>query len=125
AGAGCRRSNSCWGHGGPRCGGPCHSGRLGFPGAAVQVREVIAVGVTNGWAQYAVSDSGRLVFATKETLINGLAPIAWLDRHGRTTLIHRAATDWSNPQFSPDGQRLTLDITDTKGTDIWVFDWAR
>ena len=104
---------------------PLDLDRLEVTGPAVPVLEDIATGVTNGSAQYAVSNTGTLVFATKEILINGFAPLASLDRHGKTTLIHSTPIDWSNPQFSPDGQRLTLDITDAKQTDIWVLDWAR
>ena len=31
---------------------------------------------------------------------------------------------WANPRFSPDGQKLALDISDGKQSDIWVYEWA-
>ena len=33
--------------------------------------------------------------------------------------------DWSNPRFSPDGQRLAVDVFDGKQTDLWIYDWKQ
>ena len=33
--------------------------------------------------------------------------------------------NWANPRFSPDGQKLAIDISDGKQRDIWVYEWAR
>jgi serine/threonine-protein kinase len=48
----------------------------------------------------------------------------WLDHKGQTPPLRAMATNWSNPQFSPDGRRLAIDILD-KQVDVWVYEWAR
>ena len=52
-------------------------------------------------------------------------PIDWLTRDGKTSVLRAAKADWANPRFSPDGQKLALDISDGKQRDIWVYEWAR
>ena len=52
-------------------------------------------------------------------------PIDWMTRDGKTSALRAAKADWANPRFSPDGQKLAMDISDGKQRDIWVYDWAR
>jgi hypothetical protein len=40
-------------------------------------------------------------------------------------VLRATKADWANPRFSPDGQKLALQISDGKQNDIWVYDWAR
>ena len=40
-------------------------------------------------------------------------------------MLRAANADWANPRFSPDGQKLAVDISDGKQRDIWVYEWAR
>jgi serine/threonine-protein kinase len=54
----------------------------------------------------------------------GRAPISWLDRKGKTTVLRPTSANWSNLQFSPDGRRLALEIVDGQD-DIWVYEWER
>ena len=51
--------------------------------------------------------------------------IDWLTRDGKTSVLRPTKADWANPRFSPDGQKLALDISDGKQSDIWVYEWAR
>ena len=47
-------------------------------------------------------------------------------RDGKTSVAAGDAdASWANPRFSPDGQKMALDISDGKQRDIWVYDWAR
>jgi serine/threonine-protein kinase len=48
-----------------------------------------------------------------------------MTRDGKTSVLRATKTDWRNPRFSPDGQKLALDISDGKQRDIWVYEWAR
>ena len=52
-------------------------------------------------------------------------PIDWLTRDGKTSVLRATKADWANPRFSPDGQKLALEIFDGKQRDIWVYEWAR
>ena len=35
---------------------------------------------------------------------------AWLTRDGKTAALRATNADWANPRFSPDGQKLALEI---------------
>ena len=48
-----------------------------------------------------------------------------MTRDGKTSVLRATKADWANPRFSPDGQKLALDISDGKQSDIWVYEWAR
>jgi eukaryotic-like serine/threonine-protein kinase len=48
-----------------------------------------------------------------------------LTRDGKTAVLRPANADWTNPRFSPDGQKLAVEIFDGKQRDLWVYEWAR
>ena len=52
-------------------------------------------------------------------------PIDWMTRDGKTSVLRATRADWANPRFSPDGQKLALEIFDGTRRDIWVYEWAR
>ncbi len=94
-------------------------------GQAVPALErVIASSNRNGSAQLAFSAEGTLVYVpgTAATAAN---PIDWLTRDGKTSVLRATKADWGSPKFSPDGQKLALEIFDGKKHDIWVYEWAR
>ena len=99
--------------------------RLETVGQAVPVLDGVAANpdVTGG-AQLAVSADGTLVYAPGTAATAG-RPIDWLTRDGKTTVLRATKADWANPRFSPDGQKLAIDISDGKQRDIWVYEWAR
>ena len=111
-------------HDGALFAAPFDIARLEVTGQSVPVLEDIGVGITNGSAQFAASSTGTLAYVGQSST-NNAALIVWVDRNGKTTPIRRTPSDWSNIQFSPDGQRLAVDISDGKQTDVWVYDWAR
>jgi Tol biopolymer transport system component len=51
--------------------------------------------------------------------------IDWITRDGKTSVLRATKADWGNPRFSPDGQKLAIDISDGKQHEIWVYEWAR
>ncbi len=77
-----------------------------------------------GVAQFAFSDNGTLGYLSGESDIFN-APIHWMDREGKPTPLRAAPASWHNPSFSPDGQRLAMQIHDGKQEDVWIYDWAR
>jgi hypothetical protein len=98
--------------------------RLETIGQAVPALDGIATSsaVTAG-AQLFVAAEGTLVYVPGGASAPTNA-IDWLTRDGKSVLRQTKA-DWGNPRFSPDGQKLAIDISDGKQHDIWVYDWAR
>jgi serine/threonine protein kinase/Tol biopolymer transport system component len=98
-------------------------------GAAVPVLEgVTAINSGNplaaGGAQFALADTGALVYLPHRRIDASDAPVVWMDHAGRTSPLRSVPANWSNPQFSPDGRQLAMDIGGGN-TDVWVYDWAR
>ena len=97
--------------------------RLETVGSPVPILERVSTTVSNGAAQFDVSDTGIAAYKAVEA---GLAqPLQWLTRDGGIAPLKAAPVNWSNPRLSPDGQRLAIDVFDGQQTDIWIYDWAR
>jgi eukaryotic-like serine/threonine-protein kinase len=99
--------------------------RLETLGQAVPVLDGVA-GATSvgGGAQLAVSAEGTLVYVPGMAA-TAAAPIDWLTRDGKRSVLRAVKSNWANPRFSPDGQKLALEIFDGKQHHIWVYEWAR
>ena len=101
--------------------------RLELTGPAVPAVEGVesgANGADAGRGQFAVSAKGTLVYLPGESA-GVLPPISWLDHTGKISVLRPAGSDWSNPQFSPDGRTLALDINDGKNMDVFTYEWER
>jgi serine/threonine-protein kinase len=99
--------------------------RQEMTGPPVPVLEGVEASTGTGAVQLAVSASGTLVYLAGSE--RGLeVPVTWMDRSGRTTPLRGTPSDWSNPAFSPDGNRLAFDMVVAGGTpDVWIYEWAR
>jgi Tol biopolymer transport system component len=81
-----------------------------------------------GAGQYAVSDSGTLVYAA-----GGIGPVfqrslVWLDRTGAAQPVASApAGPFLNPRLSPDGRSIAVAVRQgaTRASDLWVYDAER
>jgi serine/threonine-protein kinase len=98
--------------------------RLELLGAFVPVLQNVGFNIGNGSAALAVSDTGTVAYYSGQG-IGTVAPIVWMSRNGQTSPLRSTPSDWSNPQFSPDGRRLALDISDGTQTNVWTYDWTR
>jgi len=49
--------------------------------------------------------------------------IAIVDRAGREALLPDTTGVFHRPRFSPEGRRLSVDITRTQSRDVWVYDF--
>ena len=77
--------------------------------------------------QYAVSDSGTLVYVPG-TAVGGTAArrtLVWVDRNGREDPLAAAPNAYTSPRISPDGTRVALNIGSLDRGDIWIWDIAR
>jgi hypothetical protein len=95
----------------------------GQPAPAI---EGVATNVQFGGAQFAVSNTGTLVYVQGSRL-DLSAPIRWMDRKGAISDLRTASVMWSSPQFSPDGRSLAIAIygTTPAQSDIWMYDLQR
>jgi serine/threonine protein kinase/Tol biopolymer transport system component len=98
--------------------------RLETTGQAVPVVEGVLSNPVSGGAQVAVSGDGTLVYVPGVAATTA-SPIDWMTRDGQTSVLRAAKADWTSPSFSPDGQKLAVDISEGKQRNIWVYDWAR
>ena len=99
--------------------------RLEMTGPPVPVIHGVEATTGTGAVQLAVSANGTLAYLPGgERTIE--SPIMWMDESGRTTPLRETASDWSNPSFSPDGNRLAMDVVTATGRpDVWTHDVAR
>jgi Tol biopolymer transport system component len=89
----------------------------------VPVVEGVATIAGSGSTQIAISEAGTAVYLPGASETNEV-PVSWLDRTGNTT-VRSAPANWSNPGFSPDGERLAMDVFDGSQVDVWTYDIAR
>jgi serine/threonine-protein kinase len=78
-----------------------------------------------GAAQFAVANTGTLVYLPGRQLDANAAPVVWMNRAGETMPLRAVSADWSNLTFSPDGRRVAMDILDRGTVEVWVYDWTR
>jgi dipeptidyl aminopeptidase/acylaminoacyl peptidase len=102
--------------------GPCG---LAVTGEPVPILEGLMTNASTGGAQFAVSESGTLVYLRGGSVGSSEASISWLDRSGNVAPLHAAISNWSNPHFSPDGRKLAFDIADEASSDVWIYEWER
>jgi len=98
--------------------------RLSVVGAAMPVLEGVSSNPGAGGAQFASSDAGALVFLPGASEVPPL-PIAWLEKDGQTRPLRQVMAKYFVIGFSPDGNRLAMDIRDGEEADIWIYEWAR
>jgi serine/threonine protein kinase/Tol biopolymer transport system component len=96
--------------------------RLELMGPPWPVVDSVLTNTTGGAGMFAVSSSGALVYVPGGS---GGAPIEWMDRSGRNSVLRSARSNWLTLTFAPDGRRVAFDVSDGKQWDIWVDDWAR
>jgi serine/threonine-protein kinase len=111
-------------HNGTVFAAPFDPDRAEVTGQAVPVLERVLTNPNSGGAQFAISQTGTLLYLPGESVSNDM-PISWLDRAGKVAPLRAIAANWSNPGFSPDGLRLAVDIADGAQTDVWVYEIAR
>jgi serine/threonine-protein kinase len=77
--------------------------------------------------QYAISDSGTLVYVPGTTGAAALLQrtLVWVDRNGKEEPLAALPNAYDYPKISPDGTRVALTIADTSGGDVWIWDLVR
>jgi hypothetical protein len=83
----------------------------------------VATTPDNGAAEFAVSESGTLIFLTP-TESDELRTLVWIDRQGREDPLPLAPGRINYPRVSPDGTRVALDIAGAN-RDVWIWNIER
>ncbi|MEO8257581.1 MAG: protein kinase [Acidobacteriota bacterium] len=83
----------------------------------------IASTTDNGAAEFAVSETGTLLFVTP-SVPGQLRTLSWVDRQGKEEPLALAPGRYEYARISPDGTRLALDIPGGS-RDIWIWNLQR
>jgi Tol biopolymer transport system component len=84
----------------------------------------VGAGLGDGAAQVAISDTGTAVMIAGQTTRSS-AQLVITDRTGKPLYSHPEKRDFRSPRFSPDGERIALQMIEGRQTHIFVFDVAR
>ena len=98
--------------------------RLAATGAAWRLIDSVMGDGARGSAQFAVSSSGTMAYVHGRNLFEA-RPLAWMDRGGVPAVVRAEPAEWLNPEVSPDGRYIAMDIRANGHRDIWVYEWAR
>jgi serine/threonine-protein kinase len=74
----------------------------------------------NGAAQFAISDTGSLVFLPPTEAGQRSTTLSWIDRNGKEESLGLAPGSYTNPRVSPDGTRIAVDMPGDN-RDIWIW----
>jgi Tol biopolymer transport system component/predicted Ser/Thr protein kinase len=102
---------------------PFDANRLELTGAAVPVVESVAGVASEGFALFALSESGSLLYVRGDPH-GGRRTLMWVDRSGLEQPISAPPRSYASPRISPDGRRLAIIARDPH-LDVWVYDFDR
>jgi Tol biopolymer transport system component len=93
-------------------------------GDPVSLRDIeIATTTDNGAAEFALSETGTLLFVTPN-VAGQLRTLSWVDRRGKEEPLALAPGRYEYARISPDGTRVALDIPGAN-RDIWIWNLQR
>lgn len=78
----------------------------------------------NGAAEFAVSETGTLLFLPPSVAGQALTTLAWFDRRGNQEPLPLAPARYAYARVSPDGSRVALDIVGAN-RDVWIWNLQR
>lgn len=88
-------------------------------GPAVAVLPDVEYSASFGFAQFAFSQGGTLVY--RRASAGGFFTIGWLDRAGHTEALVTEPGAYLWPRVSPDGKRVAVARTDSGFSRIWIL----
>ena len=96
--------------------------RLEVTGQPVPVLDGVKTSPNSGAADFAVSDTGSLVYLPENAYIHD-GQIVWVDRKKQVKELSAPARHYGSPHISPDGERIAVAIpTGSSGSDVWVYE---
>jgi len=94
-------------------------------GESVQMIEGVYRSSERYLPQYAVSDSGTLIYVPEGSVTSTRRNLAWVDRQGREEVLKAETKAYRDPRISPDGKRIALSVTAASNSNIWIWDLIR
>jgi eukaryotic-like serine/threonine-protein kinase len=106
---------------------PFDPSKLETAGGSVPVVEGIYRTSIPAISQYAISDSGTMVYVPGTDTVSSTVQrtLVWVDRKGKEQPLAAQPNDYRAPHISPDGTKLALAITAGNKSDIWIWDLLR
>jgi Tol biopolymer transport system component len=87
-------------------------------GTPVPVIQGVATDASNGTVQFAVSETGTLLY---QQVANGGDALVWVDRSGETTPVDTTLRGLiQNLALSPDGTQIAVSTTESGEPEVWV-----
>jgi serine/threonine-protein kinase len=102
---------------------PFDLARLEVTGKPVPVLDGLDVYAAAGFANYALSPTGTLVYEARDPEAE-VGELVWIDRKGEAVPLSGDRRVFSTPALSPDGRRLAVTVGIPEA-DIWVYDLER
>lgn len=96
---------------------------LELRGAPVPLLDDVASAPDTAAGQFDFSRNGTFVYLARD--VPRAWPIELLDESGRMDALPAPAAEYDAPRFSPDGSRLAISANSGKGSDIYIWDFAR
>jgi serine/threonine protein kinase len=92
-------------------------------GEPIQIADGVAYVRTVGNGSFTASTNGVLAYQSA----GSESQVVWADRRGNITETGWPRQDYGSVRFSPDGERVAVDVVDprTGAADVWLFDTAR
>jgi len=105
---------------------PFDAKQLEVTGSPAPVLDGVAGHAPAGFAHYAISRTGSLVYAPHDPRASEYE-LVWLDRKGSTRLLTEVRRRYFEPRLSPDGRRLAVTVVAPAGgsADVWIYDLNR
>jgi eukaryotic-like serine/threonine-protein kinase len=94
-------------------------------GDATTIAGVQVATAANGATNFAISDTGTLVYSSFTGQTQSLRALQWIDRTGKVEPIPVAPQTYYYPVISPDGTRAAVERTTNGNRDIWILDLKR
>jgi len=88
-------------------------------GATTVIANIVGMQPSTYWAALTVAENATLVYDTSPG--SAVSALTWMDRSGKELGRVGDTAVMANPQISPDGGRVALDISDPKANNVDVF----
>jgi len=101
---------------------PFNRHRIEVTGGAVPLVEGVMQMSPFRTAQFAVSNTGSLVYISGPASSEAKYSLVYVDRNGNVEPLKLPAESYGHPRISPNGKRLAYDIDNGNDAAIWIYD---
>ena len=77
---------------------------------------------TSTGVEFALSETGTLLYRPAGEATSEAWVLSWVDENGRVEPAIEDLRGYRTPRLSPDGNRVAVAVTGREGSDLWVYD---